>query len=88
MNHSQAGRMGAHAVHAAGKTNTRPGTEAFLAKFEREVDPEGKLSVAERQKRAAHARSLHFARLVQIREAKRRNTMDDVVSGEVWPEDD
>lgn len=90
MNHSQAGRMGAHSVHARGKTNTRPGTEAFLAKFEREVDPEGKLPVAERAKRVEHAKSLHFSRLTQIREAKRaaRNRMDDVQSGNVWPEED
>ncbi|MGH3968275.1 MAG: hypothetical protein ACRDTV_09240 [Mycobacterium sp.] len=32
-------------------------------KFERQVDPDGKLSPAERAKRAEHARKAYFARL-------------------------
>lgn len=37
--------------------------EAFDARFEREVDPDGTLSPQERARRAAHARKAYFARL-------------------------
>lgn len=60
---SQRGRMGAHTVHAQGKTNTAPARAAFDARFEREVDPDGVLTPFERAKRAEHARRLHFTRL-------------------------
>jgi hypothetical protein len=56
-------RIAAHAVHAAGKTNTAPGRKAFMDRFEREVDPEGKLSPQERAKRAEHARKAYFLKL-------------------------
>jgi hypothetical protein len=36
---------------------------AMLDKFELEVDPDGKLTPAERGKRAEHARKAHFKRL-------------------------
>jgi hypothetical protein len=42
---------------------TRPAREAFIARFEREVDPEGKLPVAERVKRAQHAHKAHMLRM-------------------------
>ena len=42
---------------------TANGRRTFLDKFEREVDPEGKLSPAERAKRAEHKRKAHFQRL-------------------------
>lgn len=42
---------------------TAPAREAFLARFEREVDPDGVLAPAERARRAEHARKAHFARL-------------------------
>lgn len=56
-------RIAAHELHAAGKTNTEPGRVAFLARFEREVDPDGVLPEPERHRRAAHARKAYFARL-------------------------
>lgn len=56
-------RLAAHSLHAQGKTNTRPATEAFLAKFEKEVDPDGTLPEEERKRRAEHARKAYFARL-------------------------
>lgn len=59
----QYGRMGAHALHAAGKTNTGPARAAFDLRFEREVDPDFSLTPVERAKRAEHARRLHFSRL-------------------------
>lgn len=45
--------------HAA----TAEARRTFLDRFERQVDPDGTLPPAERAKRAANARSAHFARL-------------------------
>ena len=56
-------RIGAHKLHEQGKTNTAPAREAFLSRFEREVDPDGALDPAERAKRAEHARKAYFAGL-------------------------
>jgi len=56
-------RVGAFALHAQGGTNTRPATEAFLARFEREVDPDGSLSPQERSRRAQFARKAYMSRL-------------------------
>jgi hypothetical protein len=36
---------------------------AFLARFEREVDPDGTLTPEDRARRAEHARKAHFQRL-------------------------
>ncbi|MDP9475408.1 MAG: hypothetical protein M3R38_06910 [Actinomycetota bacterium] len=60
------GRLAAHAMHAQGKTNTAPATAASMARFERQVDPEGSLPEAERARRAAQARSAHFTRLAYL----------------------
>lgn len=43
-----------------------------LAKFEREVDPEGVLPVEERQRRATAARKAHMSRLSLLATAARR----------------
>jgi len=56
-------RMAAHALHAQGGTSTAAGTAAFLAKFERQVDPDGILPPAERARRAEHARKAHMTGL-------------------------
>lgn len=56
-------RIGAFSLHAQGGTNTSPARAAFMAKFELEVDPEGFLPEAERQKRAKAAKSAYFERL-------------------------
>jgi hypothetical protein len=42
---------------------TRPAREAFLRRFEREVDPDGKLPPDERARRANHALRAHMLRL-------------------------
>lgn len=42
---------------------TRAGTEAFLAKFERQVDPDGVLPPEERAKRARNLLSAHMTRI-------------------------
>jgi hypothetical protein len=65
------GRVGAHALHSQGKTNTGPARKAFDARFEAEVDPDGTLAPEVRAKRAAHARSLYFTRLA-VASAKAR----------------
>jgi hypothetical protein len=42
---------------------TAPARDAFLAKFEDEVDPRRELTPGDRAKRAANARKAHFTRL-------------------------
>lgn len=57
---------------------TRPAREAFLKRFEREVDPDGKLPPDERRRRAEHALRAHMLRL-----RKRANVARDVGRGEL-----
>ena len=64
-------RIAAHKLHASGRTNTAPGTKAFLDRFEREVDPEGTLDPADRAKRAEHARKAYFIGLALKSSRKR-----------------
>jgi hypothetical protein len=70
-------RLAAYALHAKrdSRETSAAGRAAFLARFEREVDPDGTLDEAERQRRAARARSAYFTRLslaaVKARKAKR-----------------
>ncbi len=56
-------RAAAYALHAQGKTSTKAGTAAFLARFEREVDPDSSLPPEERAKRAEQARKSYMASL-------------------------
>jgi hypothetical protein len=44
---------------------TRPAREAFLRRFEREVDPDGTLSPDERHRRAEHAKRAYMLRLAR-----------------------
>lgn len=55
---------------------TRPGRAKFEARFEAQVDPDGKLSPAERRQRAAAARAAYFAELAlkSARARRLRNT--------------
>jgi len=62
-NRSTIGKIGAHALHAQGKTNTGPATKAAMSRFEQQVDPDGTLPPEERAKRAAHAKSLYYIQL-------------------------
>ena len=57
------GRLGALATHSRGRTNTTAATQAAWARFEAEVDPDGKLDPATRRKRAEYARRAHMTRL-------------------------
>lgn len=45
------------------KAHTEPARKEFLARFEREVDPDGTLDPEERRRRATAARKLYFAQL-------------------------
>ena len=64
-------RVGAYALHAQGGTSTKAGTAAFMARFERQVDPDGVLPPDERVRRAAYARKAYFTRLALLSSRKR-----------------
>lgn len=68
-------RIGAYSLHAThdGKETTAKARAAFLARFERDVDPDGVLDPAERAKRADAALKAHMARMALGR-AKARAT--------------
>ena len=51
---------------------TAAARSAFEARFEREVDPHGQLSVEERARRAGFARRAYFARLALLSAKARR----------------
>ena len=65
------GRIGAHALHASGGTTTTAARAKFNERFERAVDPDCVLPIAERHKRAEHARKLYFTQLA-LKSAKSR----------------
>ncbi len=67
------GRIGALRLHATHDSRqlTAKARERFLSRFEREVDPEGVLSEAERARRAEYARKAYFAQLA-LKSAKAR----------------
>jgi hypothetical protein len=73
----QIARLGAHTAHARNSSEamTAAGRAAVDAKFEHEVDPEGKLDPAERRRRAQHARKAHMHKLAirsaQVRKARK-----------------
>lgn len=53
---------------------TAPARAAMMARFEREVDPEGVLPPHERAKRAENAKAAYFKRLaLKSAKARRRN---------------
>ena len=68
------GRVGAHHLHATRdpRETTAKAREVFNARFEREVDPDGVLPPEERQRRAKHARSAHFAAMAAKKAGTRR----------------
>ena len=67
-------RAGAYAQASQGKTNTGPGTRAFLAKFSALVDPEGELDPKERDRRASFAVKSHMAKLALASSIARSKT--------------
>lgn len=59
-------RMAAHTLHAKlddPRAHTAPARRAFLDRFERQVDPDGKLSPEVRARKAEHARKAYFRKL-------------------------
>lgn len=58
-------RIGALTLHATHDTLvvSLPGRQAFLERFEREVDPNNELPAEERERRARYARSAYFQKL-------------------------
>ena len=68
------GRLGAYALHAKhdARETTAKARATFLERFEREVDPDGVLPEAERQRRAEYARKAHFTRLALASARARR----------------
>lgn len=79
------GRLGAHRIHALGRTNTGPARAAMLSRFETihecslcgrvEVDPDGTLAPDVRRRRAEHAISEHFTRMGMARAKKKAATV-------------
>lgn len=67
-------RIGAYAMHARhdSRETSKAGRDAFLARFEREVDPDGVLTPAERDRRAQLARRSHFSKLALASSRARR----------------
>jgi hypothetical protein len=68
------GRIGAYTTHARHdpKQTTAKARETFLARFERDVDPDGVLPEGERLRRAESARKAYFARLAHASAKARR----------------
>ncbi|MFG3619067.1 hypothetical protein [Nocardia sp. NPDC047654] len=73
---AQAAKIAAHESWARTEdriARTAPARDAFLDRFERQVDPEGKLSPAERARRAESKRKAYFLRLaLRSAQARRR----------------
>lgn len=69
-------RLAAYASHAATvdpSARAKRGADGLLAKFEHQVDPEGKLDPADRRRRAVQLRRAHMARLA-LKSARARRT--------------
>lgn len=50
-----------------GTAGTEAARSAFMARFDREVDPDGRLDPAERHRRAEAAKRAHFQRMAYAR---------------------
>jgi hypothetical protein len=75
--------LAAYTMHARNdaQATTAKARAAFLARFERQADPEGLLPSAERQRRAQQLRSAYFAQLA-LASAKARRTRREAPGGE------
>jgi hypothetical protein len=60
---------------------TAKAREAFDARFQRQVDPDGVLSVGERQRRAEHARNAYFTRLALASARARKSKSINATNG-------
>lgn len=70
---SQRARIAALVLHARGGTSTSAATAASMARFEREVDPDGVLEAEERARRAEFAKRAYFTQLAYRRSRRRSN---------------
>jgi hypothetical protein len=73
--HVLRGRIGAYTRWARTQDRraaTKPAHDAFMARFEKEVDPDGRLDPAERAKRAQFAMRAYMATLSRRRVLTRR----------------
>lgn len=78
------GRIGAYVAHARHDTRetTAKARATFLARFAREVDPDGVLPEDERRRRAEYAKRAHFARLaLKSARARARRARREVPDG-------
>jgi hypothetical protein len=78
------GRIGAAVTHSRwdARDLTDAATKAQLARFDRQVDPDGTLPEQERERRAKAALSAHMTRLaLRSVEARRRNGRVAIVRG-------
>ncbi len=77
---SLAGKIAAHTRWSAEPDRTaatQKARDAFLARFEEQVDPDGQLTPQERARRAESARKAHFQRLaLESAKARRRRSTD------------
>jgi len=71
-------RIAAYALHSQvdGTAHTAPARQAFLDRFERQVDPDGLLEPQERARRAEHARKSYFLKLALLSAQARRKGTD------------
>ncbi len=83
-------KLGAHTLHSTHdpRETTAAGRAAFLAKFEREVDPDRTLPEDERKRRAEQALKAHMSRLALERSRKGREIPDLRVEREYLDVDD
>jgi hypothetical protein len=68
------GRLGALTVHSRGRTNVGPARSAWEAKLAAEVDPDGTLDAAERERRIGYALRLRMTRLAMARWGKKKTS--------------
>jgi hypothetical protein len=69
------GRIGAEVSWARTRdrtARTRPARDAFLKRFEKEVDPDGTLPPEERRQRAEHAKRAYMLQLAKRSAAARK----------------
>ncbi len=68
-------RVAAYSLHARydPRQTTAKARATFLSSFERLVDPDGRLPLAERLRRADAARKAHYARLARLSHVTRQS---------------
>ena len=67
-------------MHAMGRTNTGPATVAQLARYSKQVDPDGILDPSERARRAEYALKSHMTFLALAASRARRKKKAPSVS--------